>query len=96
MEEVYVPSAAVLEMDLELKTHGFSNEERREACTSLLGYVSEEKFVPVTFEIVAEATGLEHIAGYFDAIIGSTARMHNATVVSKDAAFTAMGLNTAW
>ncbi len=36
-EEVYVPSAAVLEMDLELETHRFSKEERQEASTSLLG-----------------------------------------------------------
>src|SRR5437879_13276120 len=37
--DVYVPSAAVVELDLELKSHEFSREERRAARTSLLGYV---------------------------------------------------------
>jgi len=69
--EVYVPSPAVLEMDLELKTHGFNKDERREACTSSLGYVGGEKVLPLTFETVAEAMELEEVSGYFDALIGS-------------------------
>lgn len=95
-EEVFVPSAAVLEMDLELKTHGFTKDERREACASLLGYVSEEKILPLTFEILSEAVGLEEIAGYFDALIGSTARIGGATIVSRDRAFLEMGIKTEW
>ena len=95
-EDVYVPSAAVLEMDLELKSHGFSKEERREASTSLLGYVPGEKILPLSFEVVAEAAGLERVLGYFDALIGSTARLHGAIVVSKDTAFTEMGVKIEW
>jgi predicted nucleic acid-binding protein len=95
-EDVYVPSAAVLEMDLELKTHGFSREERREASASLLGYVGEEKVLPLTFEVLGEAVGLEQISGYFDALIGSTARAKKAKVVSRDRAFLEMGLETEW
>ncbi len=95
-EDVYVPSAAVLEMDLELKTHGFSKDERRDACASLLGYVGEERVLPITFEIVSEAVGLEEVAGYFDALIGSTAKVQGATIISKDKAFLEMGLKTEW
>ena len=95
-EDVYVPSAAVLEMDLELKSHGFSSDERREASTSLLGYVSVEKILPLNFEVLAEATELERFSGYFDALIVSTARLHGATIVSKDAAFTEMGVKIEW
>lgn len=95
-EDVYVPSVAVLEMDLELKTHGFSKDERRDACASLLGYVGEEKILPLTFEIVSEAVGLEEVAGYFDALIGCTAKMRDATIISKDKAFLEMGLKTEW
>ncbi len=91
-----MPSAAVLEMDLELKTHRFSKEERQEASTSLLGYVGEEKILPITFEAVAEAVGLEEVAGYFDSLIGSMAKLRGATVVSKDKAFTEMGLVIEW
>ena len=83
-------------MDLELKTHGFSRGERREACTSLLGYVEEEKILPLTFEAVAEAVGLEEVSGYFDALIGSMARLRGATVISKDRAFADMGLRIEW
>jgi len=95
-ENVYVPSAAVLEMDLELKSHGFSNEERREASTSLLGYVGAEKILPLSFEVLEEATALESISGYFDALIASTARLNGASVVSKDTAFTEMGVKIEW
>ncbi len=95
-EEVYVPSAAVLEMDLELKTHGFSKDERRDACASLLGYVGEGRILPLTFEIVSEAVGLEEVAGYFDALIGSTAKIREATIISRDKAFLEMGLKTEW
>jgi predicted nucleic acid-binding protein len=95
-ESVYVPSAAVLEMDLELKSHGFSSEERREACTSLLGYVGEERIVPLSFEVLADAIELEGVSGYFDALIGSTARLHGAVIVSKDTAFTEIGVKIEW
>jgi len=95
-EDVYVPSAAVLEMDLELKSHRFSSEERREASTSLLGYVGMEKVLPLSFEVMAEAIELESVSGYFDALIGSTARLHGAIVVSKDTAFTEMGVKIEW
>jgi predicted nucleic acid-binding protein len=95
-EDVYVPSAAVLEMDLELKSHGFSSDERREASTSLLGYVNGEKILPLNFEVLAGATELENVSGYFDALIGSTARLHGAIIVSKDTAFTVMGVKIEW
>ena len=95
-EEVYVPSPAILEMDLELKSHGFTREERREACTSLLGYVEERKVLPLTIEVIAEAVGLEDVSGYFDALIGSTAKLRGASLISKDKAFTAMGLRIEW
>ena len=94
--DVYVPSVAVLEMDLELKSHEFSREERREASTSLLGYVSGNKVLPLSFEVVVEAIELESVSGYFDALIGSTARLHGAVVVSKDTAFTEMGVKIEW
>ena len=95
-DDVYVPSPAILEMDLELKSHGFTREERREACASLLGYVGEEKILPLTLEAVREAVGLEEISGYFDALIGSTAKLQGASFISKDNAFTTMGLKIEW
>jgi predicted nucleic acid-binding protein len=95
-EQVYVPSPAILEMDLELKTHGFTRMERREACTSLLGYVGEEKVLPLTFEAMAEASDLEQISGYFDALIGAVAKVRRAALVTKDRAFIDMGLKIEW
>ena len=80
----------------ELKSHGFSSEERREASTSLLGYVGAEKILPLSFEVLAEATALESVSGYFDALIASTARLNGASVVSKDTAFTEMGVKIEW
>jgi predicted nucleic acid-binding protein len=94
--EVHVPSAAILEMDLELKTHGFTQDERREAGTSLLGYVPEENVLPITLDTIIQAIDLERVGGYFDALIGSTAKLLGASVVSKDKAFTEMGLKIEW
>jgi len=94
--EVYVPSAALMEMDLELKSHGFHLEERREATASLLGYVPEDNVLPVTLETIIEAMDLEKIGGYFDSLIGATAKLRSASVVSKDRAFVEMGLRIDW
>src|SRR2546426_8256101 len=63
--DVYVPSAAVLEMDLELKSHGFSSDERREGSTSLLGYVSGGEILPLEFQGVVGAAGIEGGSRYF-------------------------------
>lgn len=95
-EEVYLPSPAVLEMDLELKSHGLSPDERQEACSSLMGYVGEEKILPLSFEMVSRAVELEQISGYFDALIGSTALAKGAGIISKDRAFITMGIRTGW
>jgi predicted nucleic acid-binding protein len=95
-EEIYVPSPAVLELDLELKSHGLGIDERQEACSSLLGYVGEEKILPLSFEIVSTAAELEHISGYFDALIGSTALAKGAGIISKDRAFNTMGIRIEW
>ncbi len=95
-EEVYLPSPAVLEMDLELKSHGLGREERQEACSSLLGYVGEERILPLSFEILSKAIELEQVSGYFDALIGSTALAKGAGIISRDRAFTKMGIRTEW
>ena len=95
-EEAYVPSPAILEMDLELKSHGFSKDERREASTSLLGYVGQEKILPLTFEAVGQAVDLEEVSGYFDALIGSMAKLRGAIILSKDRAFLDMGVKIEW
>ncbi len=52
--------------------------------------------MPLSFEIVSEAVLLESIAGYFDALIGASARVHAAKIISKDKAFTEMGITTEW
>lgn len=95
-DDVQVPSAAILELDLELKSHGFTLDERREAATSLLGYVPEENVLPITLETIVQAMDLEKIGGYFDALIGSTAKLLGASVASKDKAFAEMGLKIEW
>src|SRR2546422_10133495 len=66
-ENVYVPSAAGLDLDLELKSHGFSNQERREASTSLLGYVRAEQILRLSFEVLAEATEPQRVSRHFAA-----------------------------
>src|SRR2546422_6928531 len=70
--DVYVPSVAVLEMDLELKSHGFSSDERREARTSLFGYVSGGKILSLNFEGVLGGTELGRGSGNFGGPIRCT------------------------
>src|SRR2546422_8035371 len=75
-ENVYVPSAAVLEMDLELKSHGFSSEERREASTSPLGYVGAGKILPLNFKVLAGTPTPESGSRYFRAPPATPARVN--------------------
>src|SRR2546428_3512730 len=64
--DVYVPSAAVLEMDLELKSHGFSSDERRGGGTSLFRYVRGGENLPLNFQGVVGAGRLGRGSGNFD------------------------------
>src|SRR2546426_3845585 len=73
--DVYVPSVAVLEMDLELKSHGFSSDERRGAGTALLGYVSGGKNLPFKFGGVLGAAEVESVSGNFHCLLRAPARL---------------------
>src|SRR2546430_13575268 len=63
-ENVYVPSAAVLEMDLELKSHGFSSEERRGARSHRPRQLGPGKNLPLRIELYAETTTPGNVSAY--------------------------------
>src|SRR2546422_8836649 len=70
--DVYVPSVAVLEMDLELKSHGVSSGERRGGGTSLFGYWRGGKKLPFEFEGCVGGAELGSVSRYFVALIVAT------------------------
>lgn len=95
-EDFYVPSIALMECDLVLKTHRFSKEERYRIFERLIQLLPLEKILPITPNILRNATELENDKEYFDALIASTALENKAEVISTDPIFSKEGIATQW
>jgi len=83
-QDVYLPSTALLEFDLELKAHGYTIEERIATFEDLAALIPPEKVLPLTPTSLREACRLESEMSYFDAMIVALAREHDAAVVTTD------------
>lgn len=85
-QEVFVPSSALLEMDLELKAHEYTAEERITTLEDLAAVIPGGKILPVTATSLIEAVKLESEMSYFDALIVALSRELNAAIVTTDEA----------
>lgn len=85
-QEVFVPSSALLEMDLELKAHGYTAEERITTLEDLAAVIPGGKILPVTVTSLIEAVKLESGMSYFDALIVALSRELDAAIVTTDEA----------
>lgn len=95
-EEIYVPSAILLECDLVLKGKGFSKEERAIIFERLTRLIPKNKILPITVSVLKRTANLEDEKQYFDALIASTALEHAATIISTDHIFPEEGITTVW
>jgi predicted nucleic acid-binding protein len=92
-----VPSATLLEFDLELKAHGYSDQSRRELHSSLSGIIPHSRILPLTPEVLRRAAELARLAtrrgSYFDTLIAATGLEFGAdSVITTDRKFAKLGL----
>jgi len=96
-QDIFVPSAAFVEFDLDLKTHGFSLEARLSEHSRLQRLVPSIKVLPVTPGVLARATELSKNAtwrdSYFDTLIAATGIEFGAdSAITTDRKFTKLGI----
>ena len=88
-----IASAALLELDLLLKSEGISQSERREVFDALDADLGNEVFFSLTPHILAAAINLQSTQGasirdfYFDSLHLATASSLDGVIVSSDAHF---------
>ena len=95
-KQTFIPAPALIEFELELKSHGFNEEERVTVFEDLVPLVPKNKVVSQSVKSMAEALTL-YLSGmsYFDSLITSMAKESGATVVTTDKAI-AKVVKTAW
>ncbi len=96
-DDLLVPSASLMELDLELKTHAVSNKDRIIVFSNLSKIIPSNKILlltPETFEYAARLAGKAKWKGaYFDTLIASTAIVHGIKeVITTDRKFAKFGL----
>ena len=96
-DDLLVPSASLMELDLELKTHAVSNKDRITVFSNLAKIIPSNKILLLTPEIFEHAVRLAGKAKwrgvYFDTLIASTAIAYGIKeVITTDRKFEKFGL----
>jgi predicted nucleic acid-binding protein len=96
-EDLLVPSATLLEFDLEMKAHGYNAESRAALHSSLGGMVPRSRVLPLTPDVLRRASDLSKVANwrssYFDTLIAATGLEYGAdSVITTDRKFAKLGL----
>ena len=97
--ELFVPSEVLFELDLELKSHGLTEDERNEIHSRMSRLIPVKKVMPTTPAALARASQLAKSAkwrgAYFDTIIVATGLENSAdSAISTDRRFVQLGLKT--
>jgi predicted nucleic-acid-binding protein len=96
-QDILVPSAALLEFDLELKTHGIDDKNRERLHSKLRQLISQDKVLPLTPAVLERASRISPKAkwrgAYFDTLIVATGLESGAaSVLTTDHRFSKLGL----
>ena len=96
-QDILVPSATMLELDLELKTHGVGREARMEIDSRLARLIPQSRVLPLTSEILGKSAELSKDAkwrgSYFDTMIVATGLEYGAdSAITTDRKFAKLGL----
>ncbi|MEM2985145.1 MAG: hypothetical protein QXL24_07980 [Candidatus Jordarchaeaceae archaeon] len=65
-EDIYVPSAVLLECDLVMKNRGVSRKDRAELFEKLSTIIPKNKVIPITVTTITKTVELEENKNYFD------------------------------
>ena len=95
--DILVPSASLMEFDLESKSHGYSDESRAEIHSTVAAMIPRSRILPLTPEVLRRAAKLAKAAtwrgSYFDTIIAATGLEFGAdSVITTDRKFAKLGI----
>jgi len=88
-ENYYISASALIEMDIVLKSRGYTHEQRMKIHALLAADHPEAKTTQITPTTLHLAAKIEkqYNLDYFDALVAAEALQLDATVVSTDTAF---------
>lgn len=95
--DVFVPSATMHELDLEIKAHGIRYGERTDAYSILSRLIPKDRILPSTPSVFRRASELSKAttwrSPYFDTLIAATGLEFGAdSVITTDRKFAKLGL----
>ena len=95
--DILVPSATLLEFDLELKTHGVEDKDREKLHSALKHLIPVNRVLPLTPAVLERASQISPKASwrgaYFDTLIVATGLESGAaSALSTDRRFAKLGL----
>ncbi len=89
-EDTYLPAPILIEFDLELKSHGFTEDERAITFEDLTPVIPPERVFPQSVIAMASAAEFQRSGmSYFDSLISSMAKELEASVITTDRAIAA-------
>ncbi len=96
-QDIFVPSAVLLEFDLELKTHRISDNDRERLHSKLRQLIPQNKVLPLTPAVLERAARISPKAkwrgAYFDTLIVATGLESGAaSALTTDRRFAKLGL----
>jgi len=96
-DDTLIPSATLMELDLELKAHGYSDRSREEIHASLAGIIPRDRILPLTPQSLRRAAELATTAtwrgSYFDSLIAASGLEFGANqVITTDRKFSKLGI----
>jgi len=95
-EQTFIPAPILIEFELELKSHGFTENERITVFEDLAPLVPKNKVLAQSVTSMSQALSLYQSGmSYFDSLIASMAKESNATVLTTDKAI-AKVVKTVW
>ena len=97
MDDVFLPSATLLELDLELKAHSVSDNDRAGIHSRFGRLIPQTRVLPLTPGVLSRAAELSRMAtwrgAYFDTIIVATGLEYGAdSAITTDRRFSKLGL----
>lgn len=96
-QDLFVPSATLLELDLELKAHGVRDETRVIIHSKLARLIPQSRVLPLTSAVLGQAAELSKQArwrdSYFDTMIAGTGLEYGAdSAITTDRKFARLGI----
>jgi len=96
-KDILIPSATLMELDLEFKTHRFTDPQRQEIHSKFARLFPSDVILPISPSVLKKAAELSQKAkwrgAYFDTLIVATGLEYSAeSAITTDRRFVMLGL----